>query len=301
MPMPAFISYSHNDRDFVERLAVRLAREGARIWLDKWELRVGDSLLARIQKGIDTADALLVVLSKSSVESEWCRKELSSGLIKELDEKRVIVLPILLEDCKVPLFLRDKVYADFRTSFETGFPDVLEAITGATSLAMGRVIDDGSYLDWAERWGKDAEGRLVLHFVLIQASPEWDYSILVDIKIVANPVATHRYSAYEAAEIGWMGRFVILESVAEVTRTQKMTVLLEDSFPRTQSATIGDHRNGRAYNVQVEVQRLGQDSGKDILVDCGGMINSVWTQTRMRLPKTTEDETARLLSFLATQ
>ena len=116
--MPVFISYSHQDKNFVEKFASQLVANKAKVWLDTWELNVGDSLITRVQEAISGASALLVILSKTSVASEWCKKELSSGLIRELEEKRVVVLPVLIEDCEIPMFLRDKLYADFRDNFD---------------------------------------------------------------------------------------------------------------------------------------------------------------------------------------
>lgn len=96
--MPVFISYSHADKSFVDTLAAHLVKRNAHVWGDSWELNVGDSIVGRVQEAIQESSALLVVLSKTSVQSEWCKKELSAGLMRELDEKPVIVLPVLLED-----------------------------------------------------------------------------------------------------------------------------------------------------------------------------------------------------------
>src|SRR4051812_22175804 len=104
--MPIFISYSHGDKAFVDRLAMQLVRRNVNIWLDRWELSVGDSLIDKIQEAVNGASALLVILSKASVTSEWCKKELSAGLLRELEEKRVVVMPVMLEDCEVPIFAR---------------------------------------------------------------------------------------------------------------------------------------------------------------------------------------------------
>src|SRR6266481_551265 len=98
--MPIFISYSHRDTEFVDRLSAQLVLHKARVWVDRWELNVGDSLIDRVQSALQTATALVVVLSKGSVESEWCRKEFSAGLLRELEERRVVVLPVLIEDCE---------------------------------------------------------------------------------------------------------------------------------------------------------------------------------------------------------
>ena len=81
-----------------------MVKRNAQVWIDRWQLNVGDSILQRVQDAITESDALLVVLSQDSVKSEWCKKELNSGLIRELDEKRVVVLPVLIDDCDIPLF-----------------------------------------------------------------------------------------------------------------------------------------------------------------------------------------------------
>ena len=64
-------------------VARQLVNRRANVWIDQWEPHVGDSLTQKIQGAIEGASALLVILSKASVESEWWKKELSSGLIRD--------------------------------------------------------------------------------------------------------------------------------------------------------------------------------------------------------------------------
>src|SRR4051794_18827641 len=112
--MTVFVSYNREDSRFVDGLAKRLVMLRHNLWIDRWEMNVGDSLITKIQNALTESDAILVILSKRSVASEWCRKELNSGLMRELEEKRVLVLPCVIDDCEIPLFLREKLYADFR-------------------------------------------------------------------------------------------------------------------------------------------------------------------------------------------
>lgn len=124
-----FISYSSKNAEFVARLAHDLRARGIQVWWDKWMMKVGDSLHRKIQEGIKNSAWLAVVLSPHSVNSPWVEKELNSALMKELEQKEVFVLPILYQDCDVPLLLRDKLYADFRSSYSEGLKALLERVT----------------------------------------------------------------------------------------------------------------------------------------------------------------------------
>ena len=107
--MSIFISYSHKDSDFVDKLGTALVLNQIRVYIDRWEMNVGDSITERVSSAITEASFLIVVLSKHSVESPWCKREINTGLMLELEKRRVVVLPILLEDCGIPLFLQDKL------------------------------------------------------------------------------------------------------------------------------------------------------------------------------------------------
>ena len=124
-----FISHSSKDKPFALKLANDLKAFAAHVWVDIWELRVGDSLKQRIKKALHENDFLSIILSPNSVVSEWVKFELSEALIKELDEEKVFVLPILFRDCRIPKSIKDKKYADFRRKYDKGLLDLLKALT----------------------------------------------------------------------------------------------------------------------------------------------------------------------------
>jgi hypothetical protein len=72
--MPVFISHSHQDKDFVDKLATHLIMANAHVWVDRWEIKVGESILNRVQNVIDGASAVLFVLSKASVNLSGARR-----------------------------------------------------------------------------------------------------------------------------------------------------------------------------------------------------------------------------------
>jgi TIR domain len=185
--MPVFISYSHQDRDFVDKLAAQLVRNRVHLWLDRWELRVGDSLTSCIESAIGGASALLIVLSRAAVKSDWCRRELNAGLVRELEERRVVVLPVLIEDCQVPLFLRDKLYADFRSSPDHGLQAVLDSLTRFTNDSLGRIVEPEWHMDWAMDWGTiEFDGEVVAaktRVTIVEQAVAQPYSVLSMIDI----------------------------------------------------------------------------------------------------------------------
>jgi TIR domain len=139
-----FISYSSRDAEFVAKLANDLTACGVIVWWDKWVMKVGDSLHKKIQDGITNSAWLGVVLSPNSVSSPWVEKELNSALMKELEQKKVFVLPILYRDCQIPLLLKDKIYADFRSSYKLGLDTLLDRFTPRIRLDLLDGLMSGS-------------------------------------------------------------------------------------------------------------------------------------------------------------
>ncbi|MDB5344829.1 MAG: hypothetical protein JWP89_3206 [Schlesneria sp.] len=234
--MPIFISYSHADKKFVDRLAMALVRQEVHVWLDRWELRLGDSLITKIQEAITEASGLLVVLSGASVKSEWCRKELNSGLMRELDEKRVVVLPILVEDCTVPLFLRDKMYADFRTNFDDGLFTVLEKIASVTNEWQARIEDPEYHNDMAIDWGCE-QGTYWFRVTAISHGEKIPYSILSTIMIYTNVTSSIWYHMHRKDGSDDIARAEIIGGLAARLRDDDDTdVILTDQFAQRRQA-----------------------------------------------------------------
>jgi uncharacterized protein YjbI with pentapeptide repeats len=93
-----FISFSGNDRDFVEKIGEDLQREGIRCWYAPEEMKMGDAIRQQVDQLIRIQDKLLVVLSKFSVESPWIQKEVAAALAEERNRKRTVLFPLRLDN-----------------------------------------------------------------------------------------------------------------------------------------------------------------------------------------------------------
>lgn len=295
--MPVFISYSHADKTFVNKLAAHLVKRNAHVWVDSWELNVGDSIIGRVQEAIQDSSALLVILSKASVQSEWCKKELSAGLMRELDEKRVIVLPVLFEDCEIPIFLREKMYADFREDFDKGVSAVVDAIAKVTNSDQGRIHTGSGNIDWAEDW-MFHDGLFILNFTIIESSPDWPFTLLTEVTLHCNDVITSRYKKYVEAELDWLGRGVVTEALADLADAEDIRLLLENQFPKIHKACLVDPHRGAEYNIIIRCRRLGEDNGKNQLVNISNYLRGIRDFMRHVSRKPTKEEMARLTMIL---
>lgn len=108
-----FLSHNSNDKPFVRKLAKDLQEKGHVVWIDEAEINIGDSLVEKIREGLDKVDYVAVVLSSNSINSPWVQRELDISSNREIAEKRVILLPLLIEKVPLPGFLLGKLYGDF--------------------------------------------------------------------------------------------------------------------------------------------------------------------------------------------
>lgn len=92
-----FISYSSKNQEFAERLHADLRSKNVRCWFAPEDLKIGDRLRPAFDEAIRIHDKLMVLLSESSVSSEWVEKEVETAFEKERREKRTVLFPIRLD------------------------------------------------------------------------------------------------------------------------------------------------------------------------------------------------------------
>jgi uncharacterized protein YjbI with pentapeptide repeats len=93
-----FMSYSTKDQEFADRLYADLQNHGVRSWLATEDLKIGDPFRQGIDEAIRHHQKLLVVLSSSSVASQWVEDEVESAFEKENREGRLVLLPIRIDN-----------------------------------------------------------------------------------------------------------------------------------------------------------------------------------------------------------
>ncbi len=126
-----FISYATANRSFVVRLADSLRALDHHVCLDVHNITAGQGIPQRVATEVESADYLLAVLSTDSVFSSWMQHEWYAKYWEEVNTRKTKVIPLLLEDCTVPFFLRPKRYADFRANYHQGLAELERALKAA--------------------------------------------------------------------------------------------------------------------------------------------------------------------------
>lgn len=83
-----FISYSHADAAFAQRLHDTLQGKGVRCWLDEKDAKLGVPITHNIESGIRLTDKFLLCCSKESLSSGWVNYEIDLALHRETELRK---------------------------------------------------------------------------------------------------------------------------------------------------------------------------------------------------------------------
>lgn len=129
-----YISFSSADRDRVEPLIEAIESMGWSVWLDnnkpegivdrkKWR--------SRVQRELDLAICVVVVLSKSSIVSEWVSME-----IQFAEENKRELFPVLIDQVEFPPSFEDSMISNL-VGWNGGFNRELKLLL----VAIGELVE----------------------------------------------------------------------------------------------------------------------------------------------------------------
>ena len=73
----------------------------------------GVSVLDNILEAINSSYKVILVLTDPFVSSQWCKYEADQAIIRSLRlTNSSCVIPVLLEDCEIPIKLQNLTYSD---------------------------------------------------------------------------------------------------------------------------------------------------------------------------------------------
>jgi hypothetical protein len=122
-----FVSHRSADAKAALRLANDIRKSGHDVWLDEWEIQIGDSLVARIEAGLGGAGFLVLCYSDAGVHSDWMSREWMSALARQLNGSSIRILPARIGGTP-PAILADIKYADLVKDWDMGVRQLCAAL-----------------------------------------------------------------------------------------------------------------------------------------------------------------------------
>jgi hypothetical protein len=135
-----FISHSSRDKPAATNLALTLNFCSVDVWLDDWELEVGQSLTDEIAKAMEDSRYIAILITENYNKTVWTKAEYKKALAREQKEKRTVMLPLIVGSAEVPDFLEDKIYIDLRTDFFLGVIKLVAMVHGVSQFRISRAV-----------------------------------------------------------------------------------------------------------------------------------------------------------------
>lgn len=127
--LKVFLCHASADKQKVRELYRYLHRRRIKPWFDEIDLMGGQDWQVEIPKAIATSDAIIVCLTKKSVDKEgYVQKEIKFALDKalEMPEGRIFLIPARFEECEVPFSLSRYQWVDLFN--EVGYARMMRAL-----------------------------------------------------------------------------------------------------------------------------------------------------------------------------
>lgn len=120
-----FISHRGCDAADAEKLADELRQAGHNVWLDLWQIRLGDSITGRMNEGLEGATDVVVCYSSAGVSTPWMSREWLSALARQLQGCSIRLIPVVLTGGSPPAILADIKYVDLAADWDSGIAELL--------------------------------------------------------------------------------------------------------------------------------------------------------------------------------
>ncbi len=128
-PLKVFLCHAKDDKAKVQKFYDYLQKHGVSVWFSAVDLLPGQDIRLEIPKAVNTSDAIIVCLTKNSVDKEgYIQTEIRLALEKsyQMPEGRIFLIPARLEDCEIPYSMNRYQYVDL---FEpSGYSRLMKAL-----------------------------------------------------------------------------------------------------------------------------------------------------------------------------
>jgi adenylate cyclase len=263
-----FLSYAREDAPAAKQIAEGIERAGHKVWWDH-HIQGGSRFASEIDRELKNADAVVVLWTKTSVDSPWVQDEAGEGR----DSGRLV--PVLMGADKPPLGFRQFQSIDLSDWNGSGEPPALGLLVEAIAQKGGEAASPAVGGKAKPKAQVRRASICVLPFVNMSGDPEQEYfsdgiseDIITDLSKVSalsvvarNTAFTFKGEALDVKEVAkTLGVDHVLEgSVRKVGNRVRITAQLIDG-------KAGDHHWADRYDRDLtDIFAIQDEISKEIV------------------------------------
>lgn len=188
--MRLWLCHSPKDEGTARRIAAYLG--GRNLSVTRCALTQRDTVFSCLGDDIQPTDHMLVALSPYSMASSWVQDGVVRGDVIEWAQQRALqesfLVPFLLKSCEVPLWLRDRIYANFANkAFDAACCELVDRLSGQVEVNQLQLHDNQVLRTWPiDPVGAGKHALLIEVGVLMQRSQ----GLYIDMDLGAQYVHT---------------------------------------------------------------------------------------------------------------
>ena len=203
-----FISYKSEDLPRAKIIAEALEQQGYSVW---WDMTIppGKTFDEVIEKALDSAKCIVVLWSRKSVLSDWVKEEASVAV------KRRILLPVLIDDVKIPIGFK-RIQAARLIDWQGTLPNpefdlLLKSVTEIVGQKEPLEVPNGIIISKPIEKGKTDTEVKKIEFGILHVLKHAIYKGMFMIRIcVIGGIKILKYVLYDKEVSKWLKLYTIL-------------------------------------------------------------------------------------------
>lgn len=172
-----FISYSHKDAEWLERVTTHLKPLGRYYGIDEWDdrrLRTSDKWKVEISKALNNATIAILLFSPNFMASDFIINNELQPLLENADKKGVKIMPVMVRPCAT---LEESGLSDYQAPNDPE-QTLIEMKEGEIDRTLSKLVEDIKFFVKSKK-GDNADSKL--SGSVIAGIPEADEEEVRDI------------------------------------------------------------------------------------------------------------------------
>ena len=132
-----FLCHSGADKEVVRQVADKLGR--GECWIDEGEIKGGEVILDKIDRGISDSRIFVLFWSRHSAQSDWVAEEVSQARIRSLRDRGFRLVVVRIDQTELPDYLSKRLYLNIERGLDKVVQSLIETAKDLTppSILMG--------------------------------------------------------------------------------------------------------------------------------------------------------------------